>query len=95
MCRSPHAALPVGQHHLLYRHRRLGCEPSGHDQVQNDITTLLLQRHSISDPTQADFNVYESGLDRLGRFERDRHVHHLARSCGAAYRSSSRIGIMT
>ena len=26
-------------------------------QVQNDITTLLLQRHSISDPTQADFNV--------------------------------------
>ncbi len=26
-------------------------------QVQADITTLLLQRHNISDPTQADFNV--------------------------------------
>ena len=26
-------------------------------QAQNDITTLLLQRHNISDPTQADFNV--------------------------------------
>jgi len=26
-------------------------------QVQNDITTLLLQRHNISDPTQADFSV--------------------------------------
>ncbi|MBU6427020.1 ABC transporter permease [Patescibacteria group bacterium] len=26
-------------------------------QVQNDITTLLLNRHHISDPTQADFNV--------------------------------------
>jgi len=26
-------------------------------QVQNDITTLLLQRHNISDPTQADFNI--------------------------------------
>ncbi len=26
-------------------------------QVQNDITALLLQRHKISDPTQADFNV--------------------------------------
>jgi putative ABC transport system permease protein len=26
-------------------------------QVQNDITTLLLQRHNIADPTQADFNV--------------------------------------
>ena len=26
-------------------------------QVQNDITTLLLSRHNISDPTQADFNV--------------------------------------
>ncbi len=26
-------------------------------QVQNDITTLLLQRHNISDPTQADFTV--------------------------------------
>lgn len=26
-------------------------------QVQNDITTLLLTRHKISDPTQADFNV--------------------------------------
>lgn len=26
-------------------------------QVQNDITTLLLTRHHISDPTQADFNV--------------------------------------
>lgn len=25
--------------------------------VQNDITTLLLQRHHISDPTKADFNV--------------------------------------
>ena len=26
-------------------------------QVQNDITSLLLERHKISDPTQADFNV--------------------------------------
>lgn len=26
-------------------------------QVQNDITTLLLQRHNLSDPTQADFNT--------------------------------------
>jgi len=26
-------------------------------QVQNDITTLLLQRHNIADPTQADFTV--------------------------------------
>jgi putative ABC transport system permease protein len=26
-------------------------------QVQNDITTLLLSRHNISDPTQADFSV--------------------------------------
>jgi putative ABC transport system permease protein len=26
-------------------------------QVQNDITTLLLQRHNISDPTQADFSI--------------------------------------
>lgn len=26
-------------------------------QVQNDITTLLLQRHGISDPTQADFTI--------------------------------------
>jgi putative ABC transport system permease protein len=26
-------------------------------QVQNDITTLLLTRHNISDPTKADFNV--------------------------------------
>ncbi len=26
-------------------------------QVQNDITTLLLARHNIGDPTQADFNV--------------------------------------
>jgi putative ABC transport system permease protein len=26
-------------------------------QVQNDITNLLLQRHNISDPTQADFSV--------------------------------------
>jgi len=26
-------------------------------QVQNDVTNLLLQRHGISDPTQADFNV--------------------------------------
>ncbi|MDE2041237.1 MAG: ABC transporter permease [Patescibacteria group bacterium] len=26
-------------------------------QVQNDITNLLLERHKISDPTQADFNV--------------------------------------
>ncbi len=26
-------------------------------QVQNDITTMLLDRHHISDPTQADFNV--------------------------------------
>jgi putative ABC transport system permease protein len=26
-------------------------------QVQNDVTTLLLQRHNISDPTQADFSV--------------------------------------
>ena len=27
-------------------------------QVQNDITTLLLQRHGISDPTKADFSVF-------------------------------------
>jgi len=26
-------------------------------QVQNDITTLLLQRHNIADPTQADFSI--------------------------------------
>jgi putative ABC transport system permease protein len=26
-------------------------------QVQNDVTTLLLQRHNISDPTKADFSV--------------------------------------
>ena len=26
-------------------------------QVQNDITTLLLTRHNIADPTKADFNV--------------------------------------
>lgn len=26
-------------------------------QVQNDVTTLLLQRHNISDPTQADFST--------------------------------------
>jgi len=26
-------------------------------QVQNDATTLLLQRHNISDPTQADFSI--------------------------------------
>jgi putative ABC transport system permease protein len=26
-------------------------------QVQNDITALLLQRHNIADPTQADFNI--------------------------------------
>ena len=26
-------------------------------QVQNDVTSLLLSRHNISDPTQADFNV--------------------------------------
>ena len=26
-------------------------------QVQNDVTNLLLERHNISDPTQADFNV--------------------------------------
>lgn len=26
-------------------------------QVQNDITNLLLQRHGITDPTQADFNI--------------------------------------
>ncbi len=31
--------------------------PSVMTQVQNDITTLLLQRHNIADPTQADFSV--------------------------------------
>jgi putative ABC transport system permease protein len=31
--------------------------PTVMTQVQNDVTNLLLQRHNISDPTQADFNV--------------------------------------
>jgi putative ABC transport system permease protein len=31
--------------------------PESMTQVQDDITTLLLDRHHISDPTQADFNV--------------------------------------
>ncbi|MGC9599225.1 MAG: ABC transporter permease [Minisyncoccia bacterium] len=32
-------------------------DQSAMTQVQNDITSLLLQRHNISDPTLADFNV--------------------------------------
>jgi putative ABC transport system permease protein len=31
--------------------------PTVMTQVQNDVTNLLLERHNISDPTQADFNV--------------------------------------
>jgi putative ABC transport system permease protein len=31
--------------------------PAVMTQVQNDVTNLLLERHNISDPTQADFNV--------------------------------------
>ncbi len=31
--------------------------PQSMTQVQNDITNLLLQRHNISDPTQADFSI--------------------------------------
>jgi putative ABC transport system permease protein len=31
--------------------------PDTMTQVQNDITALLLQRHNISDPTQADFSI--------------------------------------
>ncbi|MDE2079470.1 MAG: ABC transporter permease [Patescibacteria group bacterium] len=34
-------------------------------QVQNDVTALLLQRHNISDPTQADFSVLNQN-DLLG-----------------------------
>jgi putative ABC transport system permease protein len=33
------------------------ADPQDMTQVQNDITALLLERHKISDPTQADFNV--------------------------------------
>jgi putative ABC transport system permease protein len=32
-------------------------DPSTMTQVQNDLTTLLLTRHNIADPTQADFSV--------------------------------------
>ncbi|MDE2213314.1 MAG: ABC transporter permease [Patescibacteria group bacterium] len=32
-------------------------DPTVMTQVQNDMTTLLLQLHHISDPTQADFNI--------------------------------------
>jgi putative ABC transport system permease protein len=32
-------------------------DASSMTQVQNDVTSLLLSRHDISDPTQADFNV--------------------------------------
>jgi len=32
-------------------------DQSAMTQVQNDVTTLLLQRHNISDPTQADFST--------------------------------------
>src|SRR6185437_9917016 len=32
-------------------------DPNNMTQVQDDLTNLLLQRHNISDPTQADFSV--------------------------------------
>jgi putative ABC transport system permease protein len=57
--------VPLGasQHYLLGSSSYLtevDVEASTQDamtQVQNDITTLLLSRHTISDPTQADFSV--------------------------------------
>ncbi len=55
--------LSTAQHYLLGSSAYLtevDVEAATQDamtQVQNDITALLLQRHNITDPTQADFNV--------------------------------------
>jgi putative ABC transport system permease protein len=55
--------LSAAQHYLLGSTSYLtevdveASTQSAMTQVQNDITTLLLQRHNISDPTQADFSV--------------------------------------
>jgi putative ABC transport system permease protein len=57
--------VPLGasQHYLLGSSAYLtevdveASTQSAMTQVQNDITTLLLERHNIADPTQADFTV--------------------------------------
>lgn len=55
--------LSAAQHYLLGSTSYLtevdveAASQSDMTQVQNDITNLLLQRHNISDPTQADFSV--------------------------------------